>query len=138
MARSNLTQLQVRIPMKSQYRDLIFNKLKDHDSALDAVMGDGIASPEETVTVGVIAPTKPLTLLSVDGTKAYSLADGTYKGQRKIIRCTVASNTPAGTITPAHLADGTTLFFNAVEDMVELVWNGTAWRVVMNQSVTIA
>lgn len=138
MARSHLTALQVRIPTKAANRDAIVAKLTDIDTALDAVMGDGVATPVETVSgAGAISIVKPFTLLSVTGTVAYTLANGTKKGQRKTIRCTVAASSPLGTVTPVSLSGGTSLLFNAVEDFIELVWNGTAWCIVKNNSVTV-
>jgi len=92
----------------------------------------------ETVTSGALSVTKRTSLLSIDGTKAYSLADGTVVGQRKSLRCSVAANTPAGTVTPAHMVGGSTLAFNAVDDSVELEWQATGWTVVAINSVTVA
>jgi hypothetical protein len=92
----------------------------------------------ETVTSGALSVTKRLTLLSVTGTQAYTLANGTYVGQRKSVYCTVAASTPAGTLTPATLNGGDTLAFNAVSDSVELMWDGAGWQVVNLNSVVIA
>jgi hypothetical protein len=94
----------------------------------------------ETVAVGAIDPAVRTTLMTIDGTKAYSLANGTIEGQRKSIRVTAAINTPAGTLTPATFADGTTITgLNAVNDFVELEWHASlGWRVIDLTSVTIS
>jgi hypothetical protein len=93
----------------------------------------------ETVTSGAISVHKRTSLISIDSTKAYSLANGLYEGQRKTLYCVAAGNTPAGTITPATFADGATIAMNAVADMVELEWHATGgWRVVTQQSVTVS
>jgi len=85
---------------------------------------------EETVTSGALSLYKAVSLISVTGTQAYTLADGLYVGQIKYLRCTVAATTPDGTLTPTNLADGSTLDFDAVEEAYALMWMGTAWRVL--------
>jgi len=93
----------------------------------------------ETVTVGALDPAKRTTLLSVTGTKAYTLADGSVEGQRKSVICTVAASTPAGTLTPATFANGTSIAFDAVNDSVELEWHASGgWRVVALSAVTVS
>lgn len=103
-------------------------------AGLQAALTSGI----ETVTSGAIAVTTRTSLLSVTGTQAYTLADGLYQGQRKSLTCILAASTPAGTVTPANLADFTTLAFNAVYDHVELEFQGTEWRIINLASVVAA
>jgi len=97
---------------------------------------------EETVAAaGALSLYTRTSLLSIDGTKAYTLGSGRYVSQRKTIRCIVATNTPAGTVTGAFNTDGTattSALFNAVGDQLELEWNGTAWQVLANTSVTLS
>lgn len=93
----------------------------------------------ETVTDGAISLLTRRTLISVDGTKAYTLADGRYVGQLKELTCTVATSTPAGTLTPVSLEGSfTTLLFDAVGEGVVLRWTGAAWAPVGPITATMA
>lgn len=137
-ARTNATKKQLK--PTSANRDAIKTKLAEHDAALDALTGT--AGSELVSSAGAIDPAVALTFLSVDGTKAYTLAAGTVSGQRKMIRCTSATNTPAGTVTGAFqngAAAATGLAFNAAEDTVHLVWNSalSKWSIALAISVTI-
>jgi len=80
-----------------------------------------------TVTSGAIPITGKTTFVSVTGTVAFSLANGTHVGQVKELVCTVAASTPIGTLTPASPLGYATILFNAVGESVHLVWTGTAW-----------
>jgi hypothetical protein len=88
--------------------------------------------------VQVIDPAFVLSNILVDGTTTFGLKDGTQIGQRIVIKCTRAAYTPAGTVLPISFADGTTLAFNAVQDQVELLWDGTNWNVLSATSVTVS
>lgn len=92
----------------------------------------GLPAGIETVTTGALSLGAPVTHLSVTGTKAYSLADGEYEGQRKRVECTVAASIPAGTLTLNDAATGepTTHVFNAVGQMIELMWTSTGWKLI--------
>jgi hypothetical protein len=57
-----------------------------------------------------------------------SLADG-VAGQMKIIKL-VTKNTNDVVLTPANLADGTTITFDATGEVAVLVFDGTNWQVV--------
>jgi hypothetical protein len=93
----------------------------------------------ETTTSGACSITKQTTQLSVTGTQAYTLADGTAVGQKKILVCTVAASTPVGTLTPANALGFSTIVFNTVGDAATLEWNGTAWvRIMMDNTTTTA
>lgn len=108
-------------------------------------LGQGFATVSgvlDTVTTGAISVATRTTLLSITGTKAYTLASGLYGGQRKTIQCSVAASIPAGQITGAFLdTDGTTARttadYNAVGDYLELEWTGSAWQVLIKNSVTM-
>lgn len=137
-ARTNLTEREVRNHLNQGGRSSLRAKLNEHDAGLDAVTGT--AGSELVAANGALDPTIALTFLSIDGTKAYTLAAGTKVGQRKMIRCTAAINTPAGTVSGTFLngaAAATSLAFNAVDDVAQLVWNGTAWAISLVISVTI-
>ncbi len=98
----------------------------------------GIEGADETEAVAAAAAlslTTPITLLSVDGTKAYTLADGTYSGQEKVVKCVAATNTPLGTLTiaspetTAGLVVSSTHVFTSVGQELHLIWSGTKWQV---------
>lgn len=92
----------------------------------------------ETVTTGALDPAKRTSLVSIDGTKAYTLANGTIEGQRKTLRVIAATNTPDGTLTPATFADGASIDLDAVNECVELEYHATGgWRVVFIVGATI-
>ncbi len=74
-------------------------------------------------------------LWTTSGSDALTLADG-VAGQRKIIK--VVSDGGEGTLTPSNLLDGSTLTFTEVNDVVELVFDGTNWNVVSNVGVVLA
>jgi hypothetical protein len=65
-------------------------------------------SDAETVSSGALAIAKRVSFLSTTGTVAYTLADGANDGFVKWVRVKTSASTPAGTLTPTHLADGTT------------------------------
>lgn len=72
-----------------------------------------------------------LTELTVSGTKAYTLANGTYVGQKKQIECVAASSTPLGTVTIATMTGSRTnvaYVFSTVGARLELEWTATGWR----------
>ena len=89
----------------------------------------------ETVTVGALSLGTTISFFSIDGTKAYALADGTAEGEIKIVICTVAANTPAGTLTPNATAGAyATIAFSVVGQSVTLVWTGSGWAIVGRQA----
>lgn len=89
-------------------------------------------------TGGAINVTSFFTTLNTDaGGDAYTLADGTVKGQLKKIFLLVDGGGDA-VITPANLASGTTITMNDANDYVVLLWNGTDWVVIENIGCTIA
>lgn len=86
--------------------------------------------------------TKLVTELSVDATKAYTLAAPTVAGQRKIVRCVAATNTPAGTLTVSSPDDTTgfvcptTFFFDNVGQLLEFqATTALKWRCVRKHRV---
>lgn len=74
------------------------------------------------------------TLLSVTGTMAFTLPDGTYTGQRHRVECVLAASTPLGTLTVttpetvAGFACASTFIFNNVGQAIEFRWTGSKWR----------
>jgi len=63
----------------------------------------GFSTTPLVYTVGEIDVTTPVSFISVTGTTTFSLPAGTT-GQIKILVCTVATSTPAGTLTPVASA----------------------------------
>jgi hypothetical protein len=68
---------------------------------------------------------------SSGGALAMTLADG-VAGQMKIIKCDTAGNNAV--VTPANLKDGSTLTFDAANEVACLVFDGTDWCIVANTS----
>jgi len=99
----------------------------------------GSAPDEQIANSGALSVTKRTTILAVSGTKAYTLADGTYVGQRKTIFCRSAASTPVGVVTPAHPNNFSTITFGSANAFVDLEWNGTGWDICgVGGTVTIA
>jgi hypothetical protein len=99
----------------------------------DAMLTDlGVA---DTATSGTISLTTRITNLSVTGTVAFTLPNGTIAGQRKRVLCTVAASIPAGTLTvttpedTAGIVCPSTFIFDTVGQAIDFVWSGTKWRV---------
>ena len=82
-------------------------------------------------TGGAISVTTYYSDISTDATDdAFTLAAGTMLGQLKLIRLTV-DGTGNAVITGTFVG-GTTLAMQDANDEAELMWNGTAWRIVRN------
>jgi hypothetical protein len=81
---------------------------------------------------GAIALTDKAALLdATGGALAMTLADGT-EGQVIYLKCVDASNNAV--VTPANLADGSTLTFDAANEVAVLLFDGTNWQVITNTS----
>jgi len=91
----------------------------------------------ETVTSGALSLDVLTSLISVTGTKAYTLADGRYEGQIKKFVVILAATTPDGTLTPANFADGTSIDLDALLEAGELVWTAAGWRIMNFKGMTI-
>lgn len=94
-------------------------------------LANAMMASEAISAAGALDPDVYLTELSVTGTKAYTLADGTYAGQRKAILCVAAASTPAGTVTIATMSGSRTnvaYVFGAVGQRLELEWTSGGWR----------
>ena len=74
-----------------------------------------------------ISITHGVTKIANNAASTHTLADG-VEGQRKSIVCTVY--TADAVITPANLANGTTITLNAVNDACDLVFLGAEWFVL--------
>ncbi len=90
---------------------------------------------QEVVASGACTPNLQTTYITTDAAKAYTLADGdaTLDGMVKRFVITSGTNAPAGTLTPVHLADGTTHTITWTgPGSFELMWDhaNTTWRVI--------
>ena len=94
----------------------------------------------ETVSAaGALSVTKKVSLLSVTGTTAYTLANGTFVGQEKVAICIAGASTPVGTITAATpLGHVNVTAIGAAGDIVVYIWTGAAWVVKGQIGCTIA
>jgi len=92
-------------------------------TAQQSATGGGQTGGPETVTSGALSPSLPTSFVSVTGSVAFSIANGTSLGQRKRIRCTVATGTPHGVLTPATPKGFSTIEFNVVNQCVDLEWS---------------
>jgi hypothetical protein len=102
-----------------------------------AQLGGSAPGAANTVTSGAIGLTRS-SKLSVTGTQAFTLANGTQVGQRKTLRQTVAASTPNGTVTLVGNGFTTLTGWDALNDSAELEWTGTAWDAVFLSGVTAA
>ncbi len=99
---------------------------------------DLLAPDSENITApGALSLTITESRLSVDGTDAFTLAAPTYAGQRKVVVCVAAANTPAGTLTvssPDTTSGFTcpaTFFFDNIGQTLEFVATpALKWRCV--------
>lgn len=100
----------------------------------DAVLAE--IGTTDVLTSGTVLLTTPVTEISVTGTVAFTLPNGTTAGQRKRLICTVAASIPVGTLTvttpedTAGIVCPSTFVFNNVGQEIEFVWTGTKWRCV--------
>ena len=83
-------------------------------------------APQELVGAGAITITEYATNIETDSADAFTLADGTTHGQRKLVTCVVYVGD--ATITPATMANGTAVVLAAVGDSVEFVWGSEGWN----------
>ena len=96
-----------------------------------------ISETVAAAAAGGIPITDPVVLLSVDGTKAYTLVDGQQAGQILTIVVVATTGSPAGTLTPTNLNGYSTIAFNAVGDSVTLMFHNSKWNIIAQNSVTL-
>lgn len=90
----------------------------------------------QTLTgAGAVDVVNEVTILVTTGADALTLADG-VTGQRKVIK--MKTDGGDGTLTPENLADGTTITFGDVGDVVELVFADSNWQIVANSGAVVA
>ena len=109
------------------------------DELTHAIALSEIARGAEAVAgpgaIGVITGSSQLTIV---GTDAMTMADGTLLGQRKSVVITVGTSTPIAVITPVSYADGTTATLTAEGASATFEWDGTNWFTVSGSGLTIA
>jgi len=91
----------------------------------------GVASLVEVAAPGALPATADYVLLSVDGTDAFTLADG-EEGHKITIECVAATNTPLGTLTIAtpYTSQPATHVFHAVGQRITLVMTPDGWKLI--------
>lgn len=122
-------------PFTAFTQDVLNHFLPGQRAMQDLIAG---TETEAVSAAGALAPTTPLTELTVSGTKAYTLADGPagIAGTRKRIVCVSAGSTPLGTVTiaspetAAGFACSAAFTFTAVGQEINLLWTGTKWRAI--------
>lgn len=100
------------------------------NAAGTAYQGDG--SVEAVSAAGALSVNTHITTLAVTGTTAYTLANGLFLGQRKIVTVLSGASTPVGTVTPATTVGVTTVTGLGVPgESCEFIWGGAgAWYLV--------
>lgn len=98
----------------------------------DGTPGGGL---ESVSAAGAVSPTVYETHLTVSGTVAYTMGDGSYAGQRKRITCIAADTTPLGTVTlngaqAAYGSEPTAHVFTAAGQAIEFEWTATGWKII--------
>ncbi len=103
-------------------------------SVLLMTMGEGqvAISGSDTVTSGALSINTLTSLTSTTGAQAYTLANGNYVGQRKIIREITAARSPAGTLTIATTfnSEPTVHVFTCIGQEIELEWTASGWHML--------
>ena len=89
----------------------------------------------EIVASGNLTPELLVTIITIDGTQSYTLADGVVTGDIKNISVKTVANTPVGTLTPNSTAGAwATATFSVVGQSLALLWDGLGWAIVGRQS----
>lgn len=88
---------------------------------------------------GAIDPAGRYNTLAVDGTDAYTLADGTTPGQRVTAFVISGANTPNATITPATAVGFTAVSaLGVLGDLVTFEWSADGWFITALNGATVA
>lgn len=96
----------------------------DNDEAMAYTADEAITAP------GAISVLTRRTTVDIDGTDAYTLADGVFVGQTKEVVCVAVANSPSGDITPANFNDGTSVSLTVVGQAAVFRWDGSGWDLV--------
>ena len=100
----------------------------------------GKGSTENITGAGALSVATEISTLTLPtGATALTLANGTFKGQRKVVTVIGITGSPNATITPTTTSGFTTVSaLGALGDCVEFEWTGAAWIIVANAGVTVA
>lgn len=88
------------------------------------------AASDTRADAGAVSVATYDTKVTTTGAAAITLADGTIKGQLKRIQLTTDGGDATLTIASPVSAALDVVTFADVGDTVELIWNGTAWRIL--------
>jgi hypothetical protein len=107
------------------------------DSINNLVGADAYTVKQAIAAPGAIDPAYSFHTLAIDGTDAFTLADGTRLGQLVTVFCLAGTNIPVGTITPATpLGYATVTALGALGDCVTFKWLAAGWVVIACNGVT--
>lgn len=70
--------------------------------------------------------------LTISGSKAFTLASGSFVGQKKAVECVSAAATPIGTLTlaDAYASEPTVHKFTAAGQRLVFEWTSTGWKMI--------
>lgn len=106
-------------------------------AALGGLLALGTEGVQALTGAGAVDVTHFITMLTTSGVaQALTIADGTVKGQMKLVHHTVDGG--SAVLTPTHAGNFATFTFTNVHDACLLRWNGTAWDILLNVGGTIA
>lgn len=88
------------------------------------------AAPDTRADAGAVSVDNYYTAVTTTGAAAITLADGAIEGQLKKIQMTVDGGEATLTIASPVSASLDVVTFADIGDTIELVWNGTAWRIL--------
>ena len=97
------------------------------DGEVSALVFQGGSATAIAASGAIPITTLYSSLDSSGGALAMTLADGTV-GQMKVIKCDTAGNNAV--VTPEHFKDGTTITFDAANEVALLVFDGTNWCLI--------
>ena len=127
----------IKIDNALAYVGIGFSLPKHGNSAGGGTAFQGAGSVEAIAAAGPLSVNTEISTLAVTGTTAYTLADGLFKGQRKVVVVISGASTPVGTLTPATPSGFATITaLGAQGDTVELIWTGAAWVLASSFGVT--
>ena len=129
----SLTLKEVRVPTPERRASKILAALESNGPLAEYNVA-GAISPNDGVAV----------LRTKIADQAMTLADGIVAGQSIAIRCIDLAIPGVDTVvvTPANLTGGTTITFNAVDDLIVLIWDivpaTDAWAVKPGNTAVVA
>jgi hypothetical protein len=121
---AQLVLKEVRNPVKRVRAQKILDILNAAD------VGQAAGQSNVYDAAGAIDPADDVAVLDATSVgMAMTLADGTTAGETMKLYLRSITNSDTVVLTPANLAGGTTITFDAVGEYAVLIWNGAAWAV---------